>query len=123
MGRNAAVGAALAALAGAAVGAVLARRRRPAPARVGPDPRAEELRRKLSEARAAQEDEDEFEAAGMGPETIVAEEPRPAPPPPSPVDPSERGPGEEFEAMRQRIHEEARAAAEEMRKGAEQQDS
>ncbi|MGH3034038.1 MAG: hypothetical protein ACRDON_05710 [Gaiellaceae bacterium] len=128
MRRNAAV--AFAALAGAAVGAVLARQRRLAPPPpAGPDPRAEELRRKLSEARAAQAEEDEFEAAGMGAETIAAEEPaRPAAaPPPLPgageeaPSAADRGPGEEFEAMRQRIHEEARAAAEEMRRGAEQQ--
>lgn len=102
------------------------------PSPAGPDPRAEELRRKLSEARAAQAEEDEFEAAGMGAETIVAEEParRAAPPPPLPAaeeqapPTADRGPGEEFEAMRKRIHEEARAAAEEMRRGAEQpQDS
>lgn len=61
----------------------------------------------------AQPDEDEFEAAGMGPETIVGEEERSVP------RPGERPAGAEFEAMRRRVHEEARAAAEEMRRSAE----
>ena len=116
MRRNAALAAA--ALAGAAAGALLARARRP-PALSGPlpeepDPRAADLRRKLAEARTASEQEDEFEAAGMGAETIVSEAgspPRPAPPGRAPVD--------EFEAMRRRIHEEGRAAADEMRRGSE----
>jgi hypothetical protein len=109
--RNAVV--ALAAVAGAAVGALLARRRSPTLAREAVDPRAEELRRKLDEARMASADEEDFQAAGMGAETIVPEErPQLTPRP-------ERGPEEEFDAMRQRVHEEARAAAEEMRRSAE----
>lgn len=107
MRRNAALAAA--ALIGAAAGALLTRARtRLAPAEPGDaDPRAKELRRKLAEARTASVEEDEFEAAGMGAETIVKE-----PPPPRPA-------GAEFEAMRRRIHEEGRAAAEEMRRGGE----
>jgi hypothetical protein len=73
------------------------------------DPRAEELRRKLAEARRSAPDEEDFEAAGMAAETVVAEEPRPA-------GESERPPGDEFEAMRRRVHEEGRAAAEQMRR-------
>jgi hypothetical protein len=118
---------AVATLAGAAVGALLARSRaRPAAARAERergDPRADDLRRKLAEARTASQEEDEFEAAGMGPETIVDETPRPppSPPPPSPppADPVERPVNDEFEAMRRRIHEEGRTAAEEMRRGSE----
>lgn len=131
---------ALVALAGAAVGVVLARLRRPvdAPAET-PDDRAEELRRKLAEARAAVADEDDFEAAGMGAETLVEEPPRPvpepppeeapagvepAPPrpeakPPAPEAPKEPAPRDEFEAMRRRIHEEGKAAAEDMRRSAD----
>jgi hypothetical protein len=138
---------ALVALAGAAVGAALARFRRPAEAPAGaPDDRTEELRRKLAEARAAVADEDDFEAAGMGAETLVEEPPRPAaeapeeaPPPavepagaaaepePEPEPPAPRAPApatdppprDEFEAMRRRIHEEAKAAAEDMRRSAD----
>jgi hypothetical protein len=150
---------ALVALAGAAVGAALARFRRPAPAPAGaPDDRAEELRRKLAEARAAVADEDDFEAAGMGAETLVEEAPRAEPPPaeeapraepqpveevverpvvqtpppepkpkpepeaaepPRPPKPSEPPPRDEFEAMRRRIHEEGKAAADEMRRSAD----
>jgi hypothetical protein len=135
---------ALVALGGAAVGAVLARLRRPSePPSPPPDERAEELRRKLAEARAAVVDEDDFEAAGMGAETLVKEprdEPSPATPevpaaepkpraPEQPADakpesqpppPAEPPPHDEFEAMRRRIHEEGKAAAEEMRRSADQ---
>lgn len=135
-------------LAGAAAGAfaatVLLRRRRPtvAPERV--DPRAQELREKLAEARSARADEDDFAAAGMAAETAVEEPaaPPPAPPrlpaetaveepaasPPAPPPPAETsgperpkpgGPADEFEAMRRRVHEEGRAAAEEMRRDPE----
>jgi uncharacterized protein (DUF58 family) len=129
--RNAAV--ALAAAAGAAVGALLAWRRRPleAPPRAA-DERAEELRRKLAEARAATADEDDFEAAGMGAETVVEEprredaDPEAAEPEEPPAEPrptaSERQPTDEFEAMRRRIHEEGRAAADEMRRAGEPPD-
>jgi hypothetical protein len=122
--RNAAL--AVAALAGAAAGAVLAGlRRRPGETLQPADPRAEELRRKLAEARTTPADEGDFEVAGMGAETVVEEPPRPAPPtsPPPPPPPAEqtRPPSEEFKAMRQRIHEEGRAAAEEMRRAGEQE--
>ena len=120
MKRNAKV--ALVALAGAAVGAVLVRLRKPAELPPLPDERAEELRRKLAEARAAAADQDDFEVAGMGAETIVEEEP---PRPPAASTPAEQSapagepPQDEFEAMRRRIHEEGKAAAEEMRRSAE----
>jgi hypothetical protein len=123
--RNAAL--AVAALAGAAAGAVLAGlRRRPGEALQPADRRAEELRRKLAEARTTPADEDDFQVAGMGAETVVEETPRPAPPPapttpPPPPAEEPRPPGEEFEAMRRRIHEEGRAAAEEMRRASEQE--
>ena len=122
MRRNTAL--AFAALAGAAAGAVLAGlRRRPGEALQPADPRAEELRRKLAEARTTPADEGDFEVAGMGAETVVEEAPRPAPPPSTPPPPAAetRPPSEEFEAMRQRIHEEGRAAAEEMRRAGEQE--
>lgn len=157
MKRNAKL--ALAALAGAVVGAVVTRFRRPAEAQSTPaDDRAEELRRKLAEARAAAADEDDFEAAGMGAETIVEEPPRtepeppepaavdaeptPEPPPPEAKPPEakppeakppapepptapaagEPPPQDEFEAMRRRIHEEGRAAADEMKRSADKPD-
>ena len=110
MGRNVAV------LAGAALGtlaAVLVRRRtRRGAAGEGPDarpsdPRAEELRRKLAEAREQAADEDEFEAAGMSGEALVEDEPRPD------------GRTGHVDEERRRVHEEARAAAEEMRRSGE----
>jgi hypothetical protein len=125
------------------VGAVLARLKRPPAApSAPPDERTEELRRKLAEARAAAADQDEFEAAGMGAETIVDEPPRAAPgeperpvdeqeavaerapekkepSPPASPSPSEPPPQDEFEAMRRRIHQEGKAAAEEMRRSAD----
>jgi hypothetical protein len=129
---------ALAAVFGATVGAYYTQRRARAPGRgPHPDARAEELRRKLEEAGAAGTGEDDFEVAGMGAETVVAEPvgdggeeakasdrgaPEPAAPsepasrPHDPVGPSERPPSSEFEAMRRRIHEEGRLAAEEMRR-------
>ncbi len=102
---------AVGALAGAAAALLLGRKRRamapsPAPA---PDPRADERRRNLDEARQAEVDEADFHAAGMGAETIVEEQPSA----------DEPVPATEFEAMRRRVHEEARAAAEEMRRRAE----
>ena len=139
-----------------AVGAVLARLKRPRETPAGPsDERTEELRRKLAEARAAAADQDDFEAAGMGAETIVEEEtpraepagpveaqaeaagapepeaagPEPKPEPePEAEEPekksaqpssSEPPPQDEFEAMRQRVHREGKAAAEEMRRSAD----
>jgi hypothetical protein len=101
---------ALGALAGAAAAVLFGRKRPRVPARAAPpaDPRADELRRKLDEAREADVDESEFNVAGMGAETIIPEEPGREPPP-----------ANEFEAMRRRVHEEGRAAAEEMRRRAE----
>ena len=155
---------ALAAVAGAAVGALFSRWRRQPGAPAAPsDQRAEELRQKLAEARAAAADENDFEAAGMGAETLVEEpaatgqpldyaeappadepppepepepEPKPEPksepepeaaPRPAPKErekpaPAEPPPADEFEAMRRRIHEEGRTAAEEMRRSGEKPD-
>jgi hypothetical protein len=105
---------AVGALAGAAA-AFLLGRRRSAPtvpqAAVAPAPQ-DDLQAKLAEARDARADEAEFAAAGMAGETIVADEPESREPPP----------GNEFEAMRRRVHDEARAAAEEMRRKAESPD-
>jgi hypothetical protein len=87
---------------------------------------AEELRRKLAEARLTHADEDDFQAAGMGAETMVTEEPRAREPRPAESavsEPEERPPSDEFEAMRRRVHEEGRAAAEEMRRRAEEEQS
>jgi hypothetical protein len=136
--RNAAL--AVGALAGAAAALFLRRRPRTEPGagpREFPQPdQAEQLRRKLAQARATQADEDDFQAAGMGAETMVAEEPRPQtsistpqpttatpPGPPSESVPAERPPNDEFEAMRRRVHEEGRAAAEEMKRRAEAEES
>jgi hypothetical protein len=136
--RNAAL--AVGALAGAAAALFLRRRPRTEPGaapREIPQPdQAEELRRKLAQARATQADEDDFQAAGMGAETMVTEEPRPQtaistpepapltpPAPPGESPPAERPPSDEFEAMRRRVHEEGRAAAEEMRRRAEAEES
>jgi hypothetical protein len=109
-------------VAGAAAGALAAaaflRKRRsvagPEPARS--DPRAAELRQKLAEARRAAAEEDEVEAAERVAETSVAADPPAAPPVQADVDP----PRDEFEAMRRRVHDEARAAAEEMRRSSDE---
>ena len=119
--RNAAL--ALGALAGAAAALLFRRKPRSEP---GAGPRehlpdqADELRRKLAEARATQAEEDDFAAAGMGAETMVTEE---SPPQPPPIAPGQPPPADEFEAMRRRVHEEGRAAAEEMRRRAESEES
>ena len=102
----------LALLAGAAAGTValvLLRRRASAEpiAGLSADPRADELRRKLAQAREEAADAEDFEAAGMGAETLVEDEPRRAPGP---------QPGG-VEEERRRVHEEARAVADEMRRG------
>jgi hypothetical protein len=102
---------AVGALAGAAAALFFGRKRRAVVPSAAPalDPRADERRRRLDEARQADVDEADFHAAGMGAETIVAEESAS----------EEPVPANEFEAMRRRVHEEARAAAEEMRRRAE----
>ena len=95
-------------LAGALAGAVAAvflRRRRDAREASGDtgraaDPRAAELREKLAQAREGAADEADFEAAGMGAETIVADD----------------DPG--LDAARRRVHEQGRATADEMRRSA-----
>lgn len=148
---------ALAAVAGAVVGAFYARRRGSVETAPPQDDRAEELRRKLAEAREAGAEEDDFEAAGMGAETLVEEPPpaepapaaeeapapavEPAPEPTAKPEPKpsprskpparkssaaseisakpETPPADEFEAMRRRVHEEGRAAADEMRRSAD----
>jgi hypothetical protein len=107
---------------GAGAALLLRRRQRLEPgAAPAADPRAEELRRKLDEARRSPADEDDFEVAGMGAETMV-DEPRPPGGPSEPLPPAHpptEVPPDEFEAMRRRVHEEARAAAEEMRRRSE----
>ena len=105
MKRNAAL---LAGLAGGALAAALLRRRGRTEPGAGPpaDPRAEELRTKLAQARETAADEEEFEAAGMAGEAGIEEPTR------------TEGDTDVAEARR-RIHEEARAAAEEMRRAGE----
>lgn len=105
---------AVGALAGAAAAFLLGRRRAEPPLhrQVPAAPPDTGLQARLAEAREAGVDEAEFEAAGMAGETIVADEPAA----------KEPAPANEFEAMRRRVHEEARAAAEEMRRKAESPD-
>jgi hypothetical protein len=92
----------LAGAVGGALAALLVRGRR---AQTPPaDPRADDLRRKLAEAREGAADESDFEAAGMGPETIV-----------EPETPGEEE-AEDVDELRRRVHDEARAAADEMRR-------
>jgi hypothetical protein len=91
---------ALASAALAALGlyrAVASRRRRPVPlpAPEGPDPRAEELRRKLAESRSIVEEREEFEAAE------------------TPVDRAE--PATEVDERRRAVHERGRGTARKMR--------
>jgi hypothetical protein len=73
----------------------------PAPEPPQPDPRAEDLRRKLAEARESAADEEDFEAAGMGAETLVEDDP-------------------DVSAARKRVHDEARKTAEEMRRAGDE---
>ncbi len=145
----------LLAFAGAATGAVLARRRRPAEAPAVPDERTEELRRKLEGTKGAvapaeppaEPAEPHVEPAEpLEPPMEPAEPSAESPEPPAEPEPVERAeppaaeepappgstppararpaagrsapPQDEFEAMRRRIHEEGRAAAEEMRRSA-----
>ena len=100
----------LAGAAAGAVGTVLLRRRRTGPDAAGAaDPRAEELRRKLAEAREHAAEEEDFEAGSATIDTAVEERPTRADNPVRPV-------GAEVEEARRRVHEEGRAAAEEMRR-------
>jgi hypothetical protein len=128
--RNAAFG--VGALLGAAAAIVWDRRSRlrvvPAPA---PEVRQRELREKLAGAQEAEAPTPVADAPPLTDEPPRAPEPpppappappaqppppqpkaRPAPPPPPPGPP----PADEFEAMRRRIHQEGKAAAEEMRR-------
>lgn len=63
----------------------------------GPDPRADELRRKLAESRSIVEEREEFEGAEL---TVDLAEPAP----------------EDPESRRRAVHESARTTAEQMRK-------
>jgi outer membrane biosynthesis protein TonB len=120
--RNAAFG--VGALLGAAAAVVWSRRSRlrTAPA---PEARQRELREKLAGAQQAEAPAPAAEPSSA-PEPPKAPEPPPAPPPPAqppPPQPKERSappssppPADEFEAMRRRIHQEGKAAAEEMRR-------
>jgi MYXO-CTERM domain-containing protein len=87
------------ALGGFAVFGFLRRRREVAqvPDAVSPDPRAEELRRKLAESRAIVDERDEFESAEL---TVDLAEP-------APVDPDTR---------RRAVHDSARETVERMRR-------
>jgi hypothetical protein len=76
-----------------------------------PDPRAEELRRKLAQARDEAADEHDFEAAGMAGETQL-EGGRPLPP-------AAAMSGGDIADARRRVHEEARTATDEMRRSDE----
>ena len=78
-----------------AVAGMLRRRREPAVA--APDPRAEELRRKLNESRALVEERDEFEGAEV---TVDRAEPAP----------------EDPESRRRAVHDSARETVEQMRR-------
>jgi hypothetical protein len=96
----------LAGLAGGALAAVAFRRRRGA-SEAGveaPERRAEELRRKLSQAREAAADEEDFRAAEMGGDTVAADQP--------PVRPTR----EDADSLRQEVHERGREAADDMRR-------
>jgi hypothetical protein len=73
----------------------LVRRRREAPV-AAPDPRADELRRKLDESRPLVEERDEFEGAEL---TVDRAEPAP----------------EDPETRRRAVHDEARSTVERMR--------
>jgi len=114
--RNAAFG--VGALIGAAAAIVWDRRSRlrTAPAPPAPQARQRELREKLAGTQQA-------EAPAPAAEPPKPPEPPPGPPPPQPeakpappAPPPGPPPADEFEAMRRRIHEEGKAAAEEMRR-------
>jgi outer membrane biosynthesis protein TonB len=122
--RNAAFG--VGALLGAAAAIVWDRRSRlrDAPA---PEARQRELRAKLAEAQQTETPARAAEAPSPTVEPPKPPEPAPpAPPPPAqppatepkerPAPPPGPPPADEFEAMRRRIHQEGKAAAEEMRR-------
>jgi hypothetical protein len=124
--RNAAFG--VGALLGAAAAIVWDRRSRlrvaPGPA---PEARQRELREKLAGAQQAETPAPAADLPSPAAEPPKAPEPPPpAPPPPAQPPPSEPEgrpapppgppPADEFEAMRRRIHQEGKAAAEEMRR-------
>jgi hypothetical protein len=73
------------------------RRHEPAAPDAGPDPRADELRRRLAESRAVVDERERFEG---GETTVDAAEPAP------PADPG---------ARRRRVHESGRAVVDQMR--------
>ena len=77
-----------------------------------PDPRAEELRRKLAEAREAAAAEDDLGADEPGGEALVEERT-------TREDNPVVGAGDDVDEARRRIHDEGRAAAEDMRRGGE----
>jgi hypothetical protein len=125
--RNAAFG--VGALLGAAAAVVWDRRSRlrTAPA---PEARQRELREKLAGAQQAEAPAPAAEPSSAA-EPPKAPEPPPAPSPPAPPPPAQPSPpqpkerpappsglppADEFEAMRRRIHQEGKAAAEEMRR-------
>jgi hypothetical protein len=94
---------------GALAGAAAVRRRVRGTDAGGADPRAEELRRKLAEAREHVAEEEEFEPGTGIADTAVEERPTRADSPVLPV-------GEDVDEARRRVHEEGRAAADEMRR-------
>ena len=100
----------LAGAVGGALGILLYRWRVARRTSAPPSPGAEELRRKLAEARETAAEEADLPGTGMGGETVVSAEVRPE---------GTRVTREEVEAERRRVHEEARAAADEMRRSAE----
>jgi hypothetical protein len=106
-------------LAGAALGAFVAGRRRPAETgQASVDAAADDLRRKLEESREAAAAPPP--AAPPPPPAPTGGPPAPRPEPPArPPSPPEPPPADEFEAMRRRVHEEGRAAAEQMRRSAD----
>jgi len=125
--RNAAFG--VGALLGAAAAVLWDRRSRvrTAPRAPAPELRQRELREKLAEVQEAEAPRPAAEARprSIEPPPPAAEppkQPEPSPPPPQseakpvPPPPAEPPPTDEFEAMRRRIHQEGKAAAEEMRR-------
>jgi len=123
--RNAAFG--VGALLGAAAAIVWGRRSRlrvaPGPA---PEVRQRELREKLAGAQQVETPAADAPSSAVEPPK-APEPPPPAPPPPAeppppsqpkggPAPPPGPPPADEFEAMRRRIHQEGKAAAEEMRR-------